>query len=50
MNVTYLDKPKKDDSKVEIAPSGIGGYYVKNPSAEYATVNPSYVVASVEES
>lgn len=50
VDVTYLDEPKNDDWKYEVAPSPIGDLYAKNPSAEYATVNPNYVVASVEES
>ncbi len=49
VDVTYLDEAKNDDWKHEVAPAAIGDLYAKNPSAEYATVNPNYVVASVEE-
>lgn len=49
VDVTYLDEVKNDDWMYEVAPAAIGDLYAKNPSAEYATVDPNYIVASVEE-
>ncbi|CAI6074664.1 hypothetical protein PAECIP112173_02338 [Paenibacillus sp. JJ-100] len=49
IDVTYLDEVKNDNWDHEVAPAAIGDLYAKNPSAEYATVDPNYVVASVEE-
>lgn len=47
VDVTYVDESQEEYSETPLTLFAIGDYYTKNPSKEYETWDPNYVVASV---